>query len=180
MGKNHWLAIIPWLTLMGLEACTSPAALQSGDIPAPLRVPPNEKLTQRLHAEGVQIYQCTAAKGDAARFEWLLKAPEAALFDHSGKQIGKHFAGPAWEARDGSTVVGEVAARATPDPGAIAWLLLNAKSTSGSGVFSTVHHMQRLRTVGGNGPAGGCDQAAAGSEVRVPYSAEYWFYADKS
>jgi Protein of unknown function (DUF3455) len=180
MGKNHWLGTILCVALVSLDGCRAPAAIDAGDIPAPLRVPPNATLTQRMHADGVQIYQCTPAKGDAARFEWLLKAPEAALFDHSGKQIGKHFAGPTWEARDGSNVVGEVAARATPDPGAIAWLLLNAKSTSGSGVFSTVRYVQRLRTVGGNAPAGGCDQAAAGSEVRVPYSAEYWFYAEKS
>jgi Protein of unknown function (DUF3455) len=179
MGKNHWLAIILCVALMGLDGCRAPAAIDAADIPAPLQVPPNEALTQRLHAVGVQIYQCAAAKGDAARFEWTLKAPEAALFDRSGQQIGKHFAGPTWEARDGSKVVGEVAARATPDPGAIAWLLLNAKSTSGSGVFGAVRFVQRLRTVGGNAPADGCDQATAGSEVRVPYSAEYWFYADK-
>jgi len=180
MGKNHWLAIIQCAALMGLDACAAPPAIDSGDIPASLRVPPNQTVTQRVHAEGVQIYQCSAAQGDATRFEWHLKAPEAALFDRSGKQMGKHFAGPTWEARDGSKVVGEVAARATPDPGAIPWLLLNAKSTSGSGVFGTVRFVQRLRTVGGNAPADGCDQASAGSEVRVPYSAEYWFYADQS
>jgi hypothetical protein len=57
--------------------------------------------------------------------------------------------------------------------------LLNAKSTSGNGVFANVRFVQRLRTVGGNAPPEGCNQAAAGTEVRVPYSAEYWFYADK-
>jgi hypothetical protein len=179
MGKNHWLTII-LAPLMGLAACTASPAIDSNDVPAPLRVSPNEVLTQRAHAVGVQIYRCTADKDDAARFAWLLKAPEADLFDHSGNRVGKHYAGPTWEARDGSKVVGEVAARAdSPDPSAVAWLLLNAKSTSGSGVFGSVRFVQRLRTVGGIAPPDGCNQAAAGSEVRVRYSAEYWFYADK-
>jgi hypothetical protein len=42
-----------------------------------------------------------------------------------------------------------------------------------------VRYIQRLYTVGGNAPSGGCEQASAGSEVRVPYSAEYRFFIDK-
>jgi len=180
MEKNHWMTIVLFTPLMALAACTASRAITPNDIPAPLRVSPSEVLTLRAHAAGVQIYRCTADKNDAARFAWQLKAPEADLVDHSGNRIGKHYAGPTWEARDGSKVVGEVAARAdSPDPNAVAWLLLNAKSTSGSGVFASVRFVQRLRTVGGNAPPEGCNQAAAGTEVRVPYSAEYWFYADK-
>jgi len=40
-----------------------------------------------------------------------------------------------------------------------------------------VRFIQRLHTVGGNAPSDGCSQASAGAEVRVTYSAEYWFYA---
>ncbi|CAN5925593.1 hypothetical protein BH11MYX4_BH11MYX4_06510 [soil metagenome] len=32
--------------------------------------------------------------------------PEATLFGHHGRVAGKHYAGPTWEANDGSTVVG--------------------------------------------------------------------------
>jgi hypothetical protein len=174
------MAIVVCVPLVSLAGCTASRMMDAHDIPAPLRVSPDEALTLRAHAVGVQIYRCSADKNDAARYEWVSKAPEADLFDHSGGRIGKHYAGPTWEARDGSKVVGEVAARAdSPDPSAVAWLLLNAKSTSGSGVFTRVRFVQRLRTVGGNAPRDGCTQAAAGSEVRVPYSAEYWFYADK-
>jgi hypothetical protein len=181
MGKNHWMMIILQAPLIGLAACTASSAISVNDIPAPLRVSPNQAVTRRAHAVGVQIYRCAADKNDAARYEWSLKGPEADLFDRTGNKIGKHYAGPTWEARDGSTVVGEVAARAnSPDPNAVAWLLLNAKSTSGSGVFGRVRFIQRLRTVGGNAPPAGCNQASMGNEVRVPYSAEYWFYTDKS
>jgi hypothetical protein len=178
MGKKYWPAAVLCALVPGLTWSASPAG-DAGDIPAPLQVPPGETLTQRVHAVGVQVYRCTSDKNDAARFTWLLTAPEAALFDHSGIEIGKHYAGPTWEARDGSKVVGEVAARVSPDPSAIPWLLLNAKSTTGSGIFTKVRFVQRLHTVGGNAPPDGCDQAAAGTERRVPYSAEYWFYADK-
>ena len=111
------------------------------------------------------------------RFEWSFKAPEAELFDSDGKKIGRHYAGPTWEANDGSKVVGEVKAKDNgPDPNAIPWLLLSAKSTSGSGIFSQTQSIQRLNTVGGQAPAEGCNQAQFGKETRVPYKAKYYFY----
>ncbi len=178
--KDQLMAIIVQLPLIGLLAgFPASSAVKTDDIPAPLRVSTDLVLTLRAHAAGVQIYQCRPEKGDAARVEWLLKEPEADLFDHAGKKIGKHYAGPTWEAMDGSKVTGEVVARAnSPDPNAVAWLLLSVKSTSGSGVFGHVRFIQRLGTAGGNAPSEGCNQASAGGEVRVPYSAEYWFYAD--
>ena len=83
-----------------------------------------------LDADGVQIYTCEAKGGG---FEWSFKAPEANLFDKEGRQVGTHFAGPTWKIDDGSEVVGEVAATAdAPDPSAIQWLLLRAKTHQGS------------------------------------------------
>jgi Protein of unknown function (DUF3455) len=179
--KNQLMATVTQLPLIGLlAACAASSAVKAADIPAPLRVPTDAVLTLRAHAAGVQIYRCRADKDDAARVEWQLKEPEADLFDPAGDKIGKHYAGPTWEATDGSKVTGEVAAHTdSPDPKAVAWLLLRAKSTSGSGVFGHVRFIQRLHTAGGNAPPDGCSQASAGAEVRVPYKAEYWFYADK-
>jgi hypothetical protein len=181
MVKSHWKAVIIVSPLIGgLVGCAASPAKEADDVPAPLQVAANEVLAQRAHATGVQIYRCSPGKSDMARFEWLLLAPEADLLDHAGHKIGKHYAGPTWEAADGSKVLGEVAVRApSPDPNAVAWLLLSAKSTSGTGVFARVRFIQRLHTVGGTPPAGGCDQVSAGREVRVPYSAEYLFYVDK-
>jgi hypothetical protein len=145
--------------------------------PAALKAPAGQVLAISARGAGVQIYTCTADKDDPTRFSWTLKAPEATLRDKSGKLLGKHYAGPTWEATDGSKVVGDVAAKdAGPDASAIPWLLLRAKSTSGTGIFSAVASIQRLRTVGGKAPANGCDQGQSGKEARVPYSAEYLFY----
>jgi hypothetical protein len=127
---------------------------------------------------GVQIYECTAGKDDSMRYSWTLKGPEAELRDKSDRKLGKHYAGPTWEANDGSKVVGDVVARDDgPDGPAIPWLLLRAKSTSGTGVFSAVLSIQRLHTRGGKAPEGGCDQTQSGKEARVPYTADYYFYA---
>jgi hypothetical protein len=147
-------------------------------VPDALKPPTTQVVSLETRATGVQIYACNARKDDPTRFEWVFKAPEADLFDRSGQKIGKHYAGPTWEANDGSKVIGEVKARADgPDSNAIPWLLLTAKSTSGNGVFSRAQNIQRLHTIGGKAPAGGCDQARAGQETRVAYKATYYFYA---
>ena len=71
-------------------------------------------------------------------------------------------------------VVGQVLERATPDPNAIPWLLLKAKSTDGPGIFAEVTYIQRVNTVGGKAPTAPGDYV--GELVRVPYTAEYFFY----
>src|SRR6267154_14553 len=146
-------------------------------VPENLKVPAGQTLSLVSPATGVQIYECGAIKADPARFEWIFKAPEADLFDLSGKKIGKHYAGPTWESNDGSKVVGQVKARDDgPNANAIPWLLLNAKSTSGNGVFSQTQSIQRVNTVGGKAPVGGCTQAQAGKDARIAYRAAYYFY----
>jgi hypothetical protein len=138
-------------------------------VPEGLKPPAGESLAMIVAAKGVQIYECRAG-------EWAFVAPEAELFDASGKPIGRHYAGPHWEAADGSKVVGTVKARAdAPAPGAIAWLLLATKSDGPEGTFSRVTSVQRVATAGGVAPAGGC--AEAGARVRVAYSADYYFYS---
>jgi hypothetical protein len=146
-------------------------------VPENLRAPAGQVLSLEAQATGVQIYECKPSKTDPDRLEWNFRAPEADLFDNAGRNIGKHYAGPTWESNDGSKVVGEVKARDDgPDPGAIPWLLLTAKSTSGNGVFGRTQSIQRVRTVGGKAPAQGCSREQAGKEARVPYKATYYFH----
>jgi hypothetical protein len=168
------------LLLALLAGCAGSPAPKPTDIPPSLRVMTGEVMSLRAAAKGVQVYQCRADKDDATKFAWGFKEPEADLFDAAGKPLGRHYAGPSWEAKDGSKVVGELITRSdSPQSGAIPWLLLRAKSTSGNGVFSRAKYIQRLHTAGGSAPADGCTAGSAGKEVRVPYTADYWFYADK-
>jgi hypothetical protein len=129
-----------------------------------------------LKAKGVQIYECQAKKGDATQFEWVFKAPEADLFDRNGRKVGTHFKGPTWKSKDGSSVAGEKPRPYVKDSNAIPWLLLGAKQNEGAGVFSKVTSIQRVNTVGGKPPTGGCDGTSVGKEIRVPYTATYYFY----
>ena len=162
-----------------LAACGSAALKPTPPtvvIPGNLRAPANESLVRTLWADGVQIYECRKA-ADASFPEWVFVAPEAKLADANGTPMGKHYAGPTWEASDGSKIMGEVVAKHdAPDATSIPWLLLRAKSTSGSGIFSAIASVQRLKTSGGSPPATGCDSSQSGKESRVPYSAEYRFY----
>jgi hypothetical protein len=146
-------------------------------VPQQLQPPATEQLLLQVRAKGDQIYSC---KGDGAQFAWTLKAPEAQLFDKDGKPFGKHVAGPSWEANDGSHITGKAAANApSPDADSIPWLLVTVVSRSGEGVLARVTSIQRLNTKGGKAPASGCDAAHVGQEVRVPYSADYLFFAPK-
>ena len=90
-----------------------------------------------------------------------------------GVTVGRHYAGPNWEASDGSAVTGKAAANAPGTTSAdIPWLKLDVVAHRGSGKLSGVTTVQRTNTHGGNlnGP---CDRA--GAYFSAPYSADYVF-----
>ena len=146
------------------------------DVPVKIVAPANEEVVLMAHASGSQIYVCQA--GADQKLAWTLKAPEAELSDAKGANIGKHFAGPTWKHVDGSEVTGKAAAREdAPEPGAIPWLLVNVTGHTGSGVLTRVTSIQRIHTKGGPGPATGCDDYHRGGVVKVPYTADYYFFA---
>ena len=124
------------------------------------------------HGVGVQIYTCNGSV-------WSSAVPRANLYDDNGKLIISHFAGPCWQAKDGSKAVGTVVDKVTPDLTAIPWVLLSAKTTPGPDGDRLVDttFIQRLDTVGGlTPPAADCNAATAGTVVEVPYTAEYVFW----
>jgi hypothetical protein len=146
------------------------------EVPAKIAAPANENVVLMAHASGSQIYVCQA--GTDQKLSWTLKAPDAELTDANGASIGRHFAGPTWNHKDGSEVTGKAAAREdSPEPGAIPWLLLTVTGHSGNGVLTPVTTIQRVHTKGGQAPSAGCDDSHRGGEVKVPYTADYYFFA---
>src|SRR5687768_17111735 len=140
-------------------------------VPENLKPGANETLALIAPAKGVQIYECRAGN-------WVFVAPEAELFDRTGKRIGSHYAGPHWESADGSKIVGAVKQRAdAPGAGNIPWLLLGTKSVGSDGAFSKVTSIQRVATIGGVAPAGAC--SGPGTQARVAYTADYYFFTSK-
>ena len=157
----------------------------AGDFPAPpsvpaaLAVPGRHELQAAFAASGVQIYRCLPSATAPGTYAWTFVAPEATLFNARGRVAGHHFAGPTWQAVDGSKVVGTVLARAASQlPNTIPWLLLSAVVTQAGDTFEHVAYVQRLSTEGGAAPATGCSADSADTEIRVPYTADYYFYAN--
>ncbi|HEX6412137.1 MAG TPA: DUF3455 domain-containing protein [Burkholderiales bacterium] len=156
----------PIVAIAALAGCAS-----SVSVPDSLKPAAGESLALVVPARGDQIYECRAGK-------WAFVAPEAELFNRAGRKIGRHYAGPHWESLDGSRIVGAVKARAdAPRAGDIPWLLLSAKSVGAEGAFSKVTSIQRVTTMGGSAPIEPCSQD--GRRVRVPYTADYYFFTAK-
>jgi hypothetical protein len=164
-----------------LIAALAPAgqALAHDPLPGAIAVPAGHKQFLKAHADGVQIYACNAT---ATGHAWGLVAPRADLYDKRGRVIGTHFAGPTWQAKDGSKVVAKRDAGVNVDPGAIDWLLLSAVSTAPGprkhdDRLAGTTYIQRINTTAGLAPAAAdCHAGTVGHRVEVPYTADYLFY----
>jgi hypothetical protein len=176
-SHNPWRRFPCVVALLLVTRAVAAQIAAPADAPDALRAPADAKLVLAVHAVGAQIYRCGAAAD--GQFQWTLKAPDARLHDAHGAVVGHHSAGPSWKYKDGSEITGKAAAHAdSPDPRAVPWLLVNVVGHSGSGLLDSVTTVQRLHTHGGAAPpASNCDAAKVGREARVPYSADYYFYA---
>ena len=170
------LATVP-MALLVASAFAGGALVVPPDVPANLRPPSDQVVSLEALASGFQIYECKSKSGQPSTYEWTFVGPDAVLVDRSGRLLGKHYAGPTWESVDGSSVIGEVKARDPgPSPSSIPLLLLNAKATTGAGVFSTTKSVQRLQTAGGAAPTEPCSATNVKQVAEVPYTATYYFY----
>jgi hypothetical protein len=169
MKRSLWLISIALGGSLGaLAAPTPPSA------PEALKVPADARLLLAAHATGVQIYACPDSGEHAG--QWTLKGPEATLHDRAGHAIGHHTSGPTWQLNDGSAVTGKALAHTeAPDGKSVPWLLLGATGHTGTGLLTQVTAIQRLHTHGGQAPSAACTPQSP--ELRVRYSADYYFYA---
>ncbi|MFZ2312344.1 MAG: DUF3455 domain-containing protein [Methylobacter sp.] len=159
--------LILWVMLQGV-------AIAEVSIPEQIKVPEGYSPVLTAHAKGDQIYQCSLKEG---KYSWETQAPDAKLFDAEGKIVGNHTAGPLWEYKEGSRVVGRVLKKIDMEPdSSIAWLLVEVVSHQGDGLFSNVSFINRVNTHGGLPPLSGCDANHLGGEKRVAYTADYIFY----
>ncbi len=160
-----------------LAAQAVPAGV-AASLPVTMQVPVGNVAYLAARGNGVQMYTCAMS---GTTFAWSAVVPAATLFDDTGIPIGTHFAGPTWQASDGSTVKGHKLQSDTVVPDAIPWLLLSAASTTvgpgGGNTLSATTYIQRLLTRGGLAPdASGCTAATVGTVASIPYTALYIFY----
>ena len=153
------------------------AAPAAPTVPDRIAVEDGNKVFLVGHAVGVQIWSCNAT---ADGYAWGFVAPRADLYTDNGTLIATHFAGPTWQARDGSFVVAKRVDGVTVDPTAIPWLLLVVDPTASSqdgGRLAGTTFIQRIATTGGIAPAAaGCNAGTAGTQEEVPYTADYYFW----
>jgi hypothetical protein len=148
------------LALLATLSLTGAAGAQS-----PTDPPSTQHAILTATAKGVQVYVCQHP--DAP--QWIFQAPEATLFNAAGESIATHGAGPVWRSKDGSSVKGDVLQKsASPEAGAIPWLLLRAASIQGTGIMTKVEFIRRSDTHGGIAPTTGCDAQHLNAVARVP------------
>ena len=168
---QHVIPLVVGLALLSTVGVVAAEETARSKTPPELRVPDGHHRVLQSIGRGVQIYDCV----DGA---WKFREPAAAIIDErTDKVVALHYVGPTWQSiRDGSKVTAAVKARRdAPNPQRdTPWLLLEATSTAGPGLFADVRYIQRLHTEGGVGPVGAC---TPGSSVSIPYKATYDFWA---
>jgi hypothetical protein len=162
-----------------LGACATSPMMKNVDnaaLPEAVRVPAGQKQMMSTWATGDITYECREKAGIAGAHEWAFVGPVATLYGVDKKAVGKYYAGPTWEAADGSKVSGKQVAVAPAAPGSIPLQLVKADPAMGAGAMTGVSYIQRLNTKGGVAPALACDAMAKGKRQVVAYEADYVFY----
>lgn len=155
-------------------------ALPAAAAPAPaLPSPADARLLFTAEATGVQIYRSADSGGV---LHWELEAPLARLTGSrlTGQDLTiYHYAGPSWEAADGSKVARDpavpVVSAPPADPADIPALLVTVAADPAAGILDHVAYVERLAPHGGAAPA--TPPARAGTRIGVPYTATYAFFA---
>lgn len=145
--------------------------------PKEVTPPAGNKAALTLMGVGMLAYECKAVADKPGVFAWTFAGPDAKLLDANKKEIGKYYAGPTWEANDGSKVTGKQLAVSPGVAGAIPLQLVEAAPSTGKGAMNDVTYIQRLNTVGGVAPTTpACAAANVGAKTTVGYSADYVFF----
>lgn len=164
---------------IALSACASAPMMMKVDnaaLPEPVRVPAGQKVMMSTTGVGEITYECREKKDMAGAHEWAFVGPVATLYSGDKKTVGKYYAGPTWEANDGSKVTGKQLAVAPAAPGNIPLQLVKTDPAMGAGAMTGVSYIQRLNTKGGVAPAMACDATSKGKRQQVAYEADYVFY----
>lgn len=157
-------------------------------LPAAAAIPEPAGLSQRLRASsaeepafvlsanGVYVYQC-ASGFDADSYGWAFVAPDATLYEGS-RSVGRLATVGVFESlADRSSVSGLVRSTQPAGAGNLPWAMIRARPIGDSdGIFQDVTSIQRVNTSGGAPPRDGCNAGTVGSEARVTFSADYYFY----
>ncbi len=162
-----------------LLACSmSPMMMKvdNASLPQAVRVPASTSMKMATTGVGQITYECREKTSAAGQYEWAFVGPVATLYAADKKNVGTYYAGPTWEAADGSKITGKQVAVSPAAAGNIPMQLVKTDAAIGAGAMSGVTYIQRLNTKGGVAPASPCDAAGKGQRQQVAYEADYVFY----
>lgn len=178
MRALRQIRIAPFATFAALIVTAGAAhAVDNAMLPEPVRVPAGHVMKLETVGVGDITYECRERANAAGQFDWAFVAPVATLYDMKRAPVGKYYAGPTWEASDGSKVTGkQVAVAPSGDPKSIPLQLVRAEPAVGNGAMTGVTYIQRLETRAGVAPSSPCDMTTKGRQEKVGYEAKYVFY----
>ncbi|MEP7302558.1 MAG: DUF3455 domain-containing protein [Caldimonas sp.] len=168
------------LTVAAFSACSMGPMMtprvDNASLPEAVRVPAGHTMRMATTGVGEITYECREKSAAAGQYEWAFVGPVAMLHAADKRNVGKYYAGPTWEASDGSKVTGKQVAIAPAMPGSIPLQLVKTEPAMGAGSMTGVTYIQRLNTKGGVAPATTCEAANKGQRRQVAYEADYVFY----
>lgn len=160
--------------VLGLAAVPAAAITAPGGLPPRLQPSAAEEPAFMLSAEGVHVFECKPGGPDG--FTWSFVAPDATLFEGS-RTAATQSVPNLWESSsDRSSVTAVARATQSAAEGDLPWALFGAQPLSDTGLFAGVTSIQRINTAGGVAPSQACSEDSAGSELRIPFTADYYFY----
>jgi hypothetical protein len=170
------LAAAGVLSACSMSPMTMGSKVDNAALPEAVRVPAGQTLRMVATGVGEITYECREKASAAGQYEWAFVGPVATLYSADKRNVGKYYAGPTWEASDGSKVTGKQLATSPAAPGNIPLQLVKTEPAMGSGAMTGVTYIQRLNTKGGVVPSAACDAASKGRRLQVVYEADYAFY----
>lgn len=177
MKNLSTLAACSLVTMLGACAMAPPMTMvDNAALPEAVRVPAGQKVKMATTGVGEITYECREKKDMAGQHEWAFVGPVATLYGADKAAVGKYYAGPTWEANDGSKVTGKQVAVAPAGTGNIPMQLVKTEPAMGMGAMQGLSYIQRLNTKGGVAPAMACDASSKGQRQQVKYAADYVFY----
>ena len=139
-------------------------------IPSAVRPPAGHVLLGHAVGKGVETFTLQADPANPDRRIWVATSDEGGdLLDDTGRVIG-HHSGNDWSLDDG-TISGDVVGM-VPHGNHAPWLLVRTSSHGDRGL-AKAHYVQQIHTRGGPASA---TRADVGTQVRAPYTADYYFY----
>ena len=167
--KSTVYKLIPMTTAVLLTGCGTLNNL-IGD---PLAPPEGAIETMRLHASGVQQFQCAI---DSKGRYWRFISPKAKLYDNNGQLVAEQGADFSFSAPDGSHLTAKIR---KSSPGKtendLKGLLFRTHSHGKSGILTGITWIKRDNATGGI-PLTTCSPSQVGMILKVHFTATYTFY----